>query len=113
MQLATPAPDPNILIPQIIPIFGMLTGIVITGFVVLGPVGRAIGDVVRHIFGAQKRGAGLSSGDLDEVREQLDRVGHQLAELAERQDFAERMLAQVRRERSLPGAVDAARPNSG
>jgi hypothetical protein len=113
MQIPMPAPDPNILIPQIIPIFGMMTGIVIVGFVVLGPVGRAIGDVVRHLFGAQRHSAALAAGDLDELRGQLDRVGHQLAELAERQDFAERMLAQVRRERALSGAADAVRPNSG
>lgn len=113
MQLPAPAPDPNILIPQIIPLFGMLTGIVIVGFVVLGPVGRAIGEVVRHIFGAQRRDAGPAVGDLDDVRERLDAMHRQVTELAERQDFAERMLAQVRRERALPGAADAARPNSG
>ena len=43
-------PDPNLIIQQIVPIIGMLTGVVITGFVVLGPVGRAIGDVIRHLF---------------------------------------------------------------
>ena len=108
MQLPPPPPDPNILIPQIIPIFGMFTGIVITGFLILGPVGRAIGDVVRHIFGAHKKDAGALGGDMDELRERLDAITHQLAELAERQDFAERMLAQVRKDRALAGGTDVA-----
>ena len=47
-------------------------------------------------------------GELDELRERLDRMQHQLSELAERQDFAERLLAQVRKERQLPGAADVA-----
>jgi len=36
-------PTPQEMVPILIPIFGMLTGITITGFVVLGPVGRAVG----------------------------------------------------------------------
>jgi hypothetical protein len=35
-------------------------------------------------------------------------VQRQVAELAERQDFAERLLAQVRARPGLPGAKDAA-----
>jgi len=109
MQLPTPPPDPNLIIAQIVPIFGMLTGLVITGFVVLGPVGRAIGDVLRHIFGAQKRDGTLSAGDLDDLHGRLDSLQHQVAELGERAEFSERMLAQVRRERQLPGPSDVAR----
>jgi hypothetical protein len=109
MQLPTPPPDPNIIIPQIIPVFGMLTGLFITGFVVLGPVGRAIGDVLRHIFGAHKRDALPAAAELDEFRDRLDTLQHQVAELAEREEFSERMLAQMRRERQLPGASDVAR----
>jgi hypothetical protein len=97
-------PDPNLIIQQIVPIFGMLTGVVISGFVVLGPVGRAIGDVIRHLFGAGKRDqAALGSGDMDEIMGKLDSIQHHLGEVAERQDFSERMLAQVRKER-LPGS---------
>ena len=107
--MQTPAPDPNLIIEQIVPIFGMMTGLVITGFVVLGPVGRAIGDVVRHIFGAHKPGPGLQAGDLDEVKDRLETLHQQVAELAERQEFTERMLAQVRQARQLPGATDVAR----
>ena len=102
MQLPPPGPDPNILIPQIIPIFGMLTGLVITGFVVLGPVGRAIGQVLLHLFGVKKEQA-LPAADVEELREQFEGMRSQLAELAERQEFTERMLAQARKDRALPG----------
>ena len=98
-------PDPEIIIP----IMGMLTGIVITGFLVLGPVGRAIGDVVRHIFGAHRKDqAALGAGDVDEIVGRLDSIQTQLGELAERQDFTDRMLAQVRRDKALPGTTDVA-----
>jgi hypothetical protein len=90
-----------------VPLVGMLIGLVATGFVVLGPIGRAIGDVIRHLFGARKAGV-LGSGDMDEVLGRLDSIQGQLGELAERQDFADRMLAQVRRDRQLPGGGDVA-----
>lgn len=109
MQIPTPSPDPNIIIPQIIPVFGMLTGMVITGLLVIGPVGRAVGDVIRHLFGAHKKEAAALPGEMDELRERVDTLQQQVAELADRQEFAERMLAQVRKERQLPGAADVAR----
>ena len=101
-------PDPNLIIGQIVPIIGMLTGVVITGFVVLGPIGRAIGDVVRHLFGAGKKDAALATGDLDEVLGRLDQIHQQLGEIAERQDFTDRMLAQIRKDRALSGGSDVA-----
>jgi hypothetical protein len=101
-------PDPNLIISQIVPIIGMLTGVVISGFVVLGPVGRALGDVIRHIFGAGKKDAALASGDLDEVLSRLDQIHQQLGEIAERQDFTDRMLAQIRKDRALSGGSDVA-----
>lgn len=100
--------SPGEIANAIIPIFGMFTGIVITGMVVLGPIGRSIGDIVRHLFGADKKDAALSAGDMDELRERFDVISHQLGELAERQDFSERMLAQVRKERALAGGTDVA-----
>ena len=85
-------PDPEIIIP----IAGMFTGIVITGFVVLGPIGRTIGDVIRHLFGLRRRDEALSTADAEELRRGLEDVRQQLAELAERQDFTERVVAQAR-----------------
>ena len=106
---APPSPEQmRILIDGVIPIFGMVTGIVISGFVVLGPVGRAVGRVIMKIFGAEPREPGLKSGDTEEIITRLDAIQSHLGELAERQDFAERMLAQVRREK-LPGETGVQR----
>jgi hypothetical protein len=92
----------------LVPIFGMLTGIVITGFIVLGPVGRAVGRVILRVFGADRDPA-LPPAELRDLRELVDdQVGRletmqrQLAELAERQDFTERLLAQARERKVLP-----------
>jgi hypothetical protein len=102
------SPLPGEMAPIIIPIFGMLTGITITGFVVLGPVGRAVGRVIMRVFGADRDQA-LPASDLRELRDlmieqggRLESMQQQLGELAERQDFAERLLAQVREKRALP-----------
>jgi len=99
---------PGGIVAIVIPIFGMLTGIVITGMVVIGPVGRAIGRVLLHLFGVERQGA-LPAADVAQLRalieEQADRLEsqqRQLAELAERQDFSERLLAQAREKKVLP-----------
>lgn len=101
-------PTPGEMVPLLVPLFGMVTGVVITGFVVLGPVGRAVGKVIMRIFGADRE---LPAAELQDIRALLeDQTGRmemlqrQLAELAERQDFAERLLAQQRGQQRLPGA---------
>jgi len=95
-------PSPQDMVPIVIPIFGMITGIVITGFVVIGPVGRAIGRVILHLFGVE-RAASLPAGEVAEVRALLEEQSgrlesqqRQLEEVAERLDFAERLLAKAR-----------------
>jgi len=98
--------DPNLIVQQIVPLVGMLIGLVGTGFVALGPIGRAIGEVIRTRLGGHKPTA-LQSGDMDELVSRLDTIQHQLGDIAERQDFTDRMLAQVRKER-LPGSSDVA-----
>ena len=67
---------------------------VITALVTLGPVGRAVAE--------RLRGKG-ASGALAEIEErfddqaqQINAVQRQLSDLAERQDFSERLLAQAR-----------------
>ena len=107
MQGPTPAEIGNVLIP----LMGMVTGVVITGFVVLGPVGRAVGRVIMRIFGADRE---LPAAELQDIRAlledqsgQMAAIQRQLGELAERQDFAERLLAQGRKEPRLPGAGGA------
>ena len=100
-------PSPQDMVPIVVPIFGMLTGMVLVGLVVIGPIGRAIGRVILHLFGVD-RAAALPAGDVADLRAQLDEQGErlesqqrQIGEMAERLDFAERLLAQAR-EKSLP-----------
>jgi hypothetical protein len=65
-------------------------------FVLRGPFGRALAD----------RLAGRSGVDDREVRElrgEVDELRHQLTEVQERLDFAERLLAQQREADRLPG----------
>jgi len=89
----------------IVPVFGMITGIVITGLVIIGPPGQAVGRAITYwLAGGRKHRDEVGVPDLDEVHDRLDALQRQLAELAERQEFTERLLANVRQERGLPGA---------
>lgn len=63
----------------------------------LGPIGRAIGEKIRRSGGALSDEAGAELTALrEDVNEDLDAVRHELAELAERVDFTERVIAQNR-----------------
>jgi hypothetical protein len=73
---------------------------VIIGILVLGPVGRALADGIRHLFGARKA---AEAPALEALREEVAALQHRLAELEERQDFAERLLAQARERGLLAG----------
>lgn len=91
----------------VVPVFGMITGIVITGMLIIGPIGRSIGNSITYWLGGgrkQREREALPTPDLDEVHERLDVMQQQLAELAERQEFTERLLAKSRQEPRLPGA---------
>jgi hypothetical protein len=69
----------------IVMVFG--TGIV--GLIAFSPIGRAIAQRIRGP-------AELPSQEMDELRDQVAGLSQQVSELAERQDFTERMLAQAR-----------------
>ena len=72
----------------------MVFGTGMLAVVAFSPIGKAIA--------ARLRGpAELPSDDLDELREQVSTLQQQVGELAERQDFAERMLAQAREKGAL------------
>jgi hypothetical protein len=104
MYQAPPSPA------EMIPIIGMLTGVIITGMIVLGPIGRAIGDIARHIVGVRSPRADdpQLTGEVDELRGRLERMDRQMAEMAERLDFSERILAQARKDKALPAGGDVA-----
>ena len=81
-------------------IFGGGTAVAIS----FSPIGRAIAERLRRRPGE----AAPHSEEMDEVRDQLAALQQQVSELAERQDFAERMLARVRNDRGLPSGPDVA-----
>ena len=92
--------------PEMIPIFGMLTGIVTTGLFFWGviqvarsPIGQALG---RRILG--RHGHTEDPELLAEVaalRDQVDTLQQQLIETQERVDFTERLLARGRQTNQL------------
>lgn len=105
LQVESIPPDPNLIISQIVPILETLMLTLLGGFVVLGPIGRSIGDVIRHVFRADRKPAALGTEETDALHARFDAIQHQLTEIAERQDFTERMLAQTR-DRGALGAGD-------
>ena len=83
----------------------MVFGTGMVGAVAFSPIGRAIANRIQR-----KAGLVLPPEVQDALAEQADRMEalqQQVAELAERQDFAERLLAQGRKEPRLPGAGGA------
>jgi hypothetical protein len=92
---------------ELIPIFGMITGLGIIlggifGFVRLtqGPVGQAL---ARRIQGHASGDPELAA-DMADLREQVDLLRRQLEETQERVDFAERLLSQQAPPARIPGA---------
>src|SRR5512139_2517105 len=100
-----PTPLPEVFIPSGGPtteqLLIMVAGAaVIIGILVLGPVGRALADGIRHLFGARKA---ADAPALEAMKEEVAALQHRVAELEERQDFAERLLAQARERGLLAG----------
>jgi len=116
----TPPPmlpfDPN----QLIPLIGTIGGLVVAGVVLWAffksDLAGAIAERIRAGMHRRRRWKGFGgewsdtpierAADSEHVAELEHRVTEmqgQIAEMAERLDFAERLLAQ-KRERSLPGA---------
>lgn len=92
--------DPEVIVP----VFGMITGILTIGFmswglvrVASGPVGQAL---ARRVQG--RHADGDMAGDVEALREQVEVLQQQLAETQERVDFTERLLARQERGQ-LPG----------
>lgn len=77
----------------------MILGVVFFGgvFTVLRPVAAA---VAKRIAG-EHRQAGIDPAERDEILNELQAVRHEVAELAERVDFTERLLARQQQD-ALP-----------
>ncbi len=72
----------------------------VLGFIVAGPIGRAFAERLR----TKGREVPLELMEqMDALRDEVQAVRQQVAELAERQDFSERLLTQAR-ERGLLNA---------
>lgn len=90
---------------DLIPIFGMITGTLMTGFLILGavmvfrgPVGQAI---ARRIHGRSGEVEQELLSEVHSLREQVLTLEQTVGEMAERLDFSERLLAQGRQEPGL------------
>jgi hypothetical protein len=66
-------------------------------FIFRGPLGKAIGD---RIAGHSADGAAAT--DTEALHGEIDELRYRLAEVEERLDFAERLLAQTRSDSALP-----------
>jgi hypothetical protein len=78
----------------------MVFGTGMVGLVAFSPIGRAIANAIQR-----KSGVGIAPEVQDALADQADRLealARQVGELAERQDFAERLLAQARERGQLP-----------
>jgi hypothetical protein len=72
----------------------MVFGTGMVGIVAFSPIGRAISNAINRKAGGAP--AAEVTAAVDELADQVAGLQRQVAELAERQDFAERLLAQAR-----------------
>ena len=102
--------DPNLVVNQIVPLVGIIVGMVALVFVARwffhSPIGEAIAEGIRL---RRRRRYGLPGDGADESRvavleEQVRLLTAQVGELGERLDFTERMLATQRNARIGTGS---------
>lgn len=93
--------DPN----QLIPLIGLIGGFVIAGVVLYAFIKSDLAAALaERIRGRRKSSVeGVDAEHVVELEQRVVEMQGQLSEMAERLDFAERLLAQ-KRERALPGA---------
>ena len=91
---------------NLVPIFGMITGMIVTGLIIIGvvrvmhsPVGIAL---ARKIQGGLPEGDEELRTEVAYLREQVEECQRQLGETQERVDFTERVLARPKQD-VLPG----------
>jgi len=93
---------------DLVPIAAMFTGLLITVAAVWGGVRVAhgpLGQALAHRLRGRSGDAELS-GEVAELREQVDLLRRQLEETQERMDFAERLLSQRPPTVAIPGPSD-------
>jgi hypothetical protein len=77
----------------------MVFGTGLVAIVAFSPIGRAIANAINRRSGAAP--APELAAAVDDLADRVEALHQQVGELAERQDFAERLLAKVR-EKGLP-----------
>ena len=77
---------------ELAPVMVSLALFAFLGVVAIGPIGRAFAERLR----GRSHEPALDSAEVEALRDELTTVRQQVAELAERQDFTERLLAQSR-----------------
>jgi hypothetical protein len=94
---------------DLVPIFGMLTGTLITGGLIFGvvrimhsPVGVAL---ARRIQGVRAEADEDLRAEVAFLRDQVEDVQRQLGETQERLDFTERIIARQKQVSQLPGEL--------
>jgi len=92
--------DPTWLIDQIMPVIILVVVFVGVRWVFRSPVGEALAERFRSRVARRGGSAGEDASRVAGLEEHVAQLQGQVAELAERLDFAERMLAE-RRERKL------------
>jgi hypothetical protein len=95
-----PHPIDPFLVNQVSPLVALIVTFVGVRWVLRSPVGEALADRIRSRVRGRGGAGGEDPGHVAALEEQLSQLQGQVAELAERLDFAERMLAE-RRERKL------------
>ena len=83
----------------------MVFGTGMLAVIAFSPIGKAIAERLRGPHAQQQ--ASLPVEELDDMKVQLQAVQEQLSELAERQDFTERLIAQSREKGALGPAKEA------
>ena len=95
-----PGPDLNYVIHQVSPFVALILMFVGVRWVLRSPVGDALAERIRHRSQTRWGAVGEDPQRVAALEEQVAHLQGQVSELAERLDFAERMLAE-RRERKL------------
>jgi hypothetical protein len=95
-----PHPIDPFLVNQVSPLVALIVAFVGLRWVLRSPVGEALADRIRSRVRGRGGLAGEDDHQLAALAEQVSQLQGQVGELAERLDFAERMLAE-RRERKL------------
>lgn len=83
--------DPDVLAPMVVMV--VLTVTIGATIVLRGALGKALAD---RIAGRHRESEAGKDPEIRELRDELDDVRGQVAELQERVDFAERLLSQQR-----------------